>query len=129
MSGHLSVLHNLADGGVWFATVSIVYFLMVYTRGLTDWRWAHNVVGRTIIALDLCLLLILVPECIQKVVGRIAFFDSVTWQYVVVADIYVVGLIAAARGLSWMREWHLGDPMEDLTDSVGVPENADPVEH
>lgn len=107
-------VQHLSTVGIWFVTISIICFLLVYTRGFQSWAWFRNPLGRTIVWLDLCLLLLTIPSCISTVVGRITFFTSIPWHLITTCDVFLVGFIAITRAWVIGKEvWWNALPREE----------------
>lgn len=103
-------LHDATNIAIWFAAGSMVLFLLIYTKAGLDWGWLRSIVGRTVVALDLCLLLLLIPACVDRVVGREVFLNHYYWQLITLADFYLVGLIALSRAITFARLLRRGGP-------------------
>lgn len=103
---HNELLSEIGAAGIWFTTISVMLFLVVYTRFAAWWK---NPVGRTIVALDVALLLLLIPDTIKLALGRqLPFFLSAAWGWIIVGDIFFIGLIALSRVWVWRKIWKAG---------------------
>ena len=106
----LTILHDGTNVVVWFIAAAILAFLLVYTKAGTDWRWTHNVVGRTLVALDLCILIMMVPGIAERVVNRQAFWTSTPWQLCELGVLFLVGIIILSRAIAFWRIMRRGRP-------------------
>lgn len=103
---------SVTDAGniaIWLAAIAELVFVIRYTMIAPWWR---NPVGSTIVALGICLLVILVPTCIELALPTVEFFRSVTWQWVTVTDLLIVPAVAIWRLLYWERVYRLRKQIE-----------------
>lgn len=97
----MNTAHTVAiasDIAIWFATIAVLIFLIRYT---TLAPWWDNVVGITIVALDVALELVFIPSCLLLADPHLSFFRTFWWQWVDILAIFAIAGIALWRTIAW----------------------------
>jgi len=97
MNSHV-LLSDAGNVAIWLAAITVLIFLIRYT---TLAPWWDNVVGITIVALDVALELVFIPACILLADPELSFFRSTGWQWVEVLAVYAISVIAVWRTITW----------------------------
>lgn len=92
------VLSDASNIAIWLAAITVLIFLIRYT---TLAPWWDNIVGSTIVILDICLELVFIPTCALLADPNLAFFRTIWWRGIEVLAIFVISGVAISRTIAW----------------------------